>query len=170
MATPSLANIPRSNRGNNPGYSKLYAAFKDDVTSIPAAANGDVASAIVMNGAGVFREIGIDPEVGCFLNVEEQGGEGQYGQKMYTINGHIAGDEAAQKAAIDAYAGVELILLAKKKSDGVHEIIGDIDQGIVLKFSKDTGGRAGNANGYNFVGSQDYNHLPYDYSDGTITT
>lgn len=167
---PSLAKISRANKGNNPGYSRLYAAFKDDISAIPAASNGDVATAISMNGAAVFYEIEFDSEVGAYCTTEEQGGDGQYGQKKYTINGHIAGDDASIKSVIDAYAGVELVLVGKRKSDGVHEILGDLDQGIVLKFTKDTGGRSGNANGYNFTGSQDYNHEPYDYSDGTIAT
>ncbi len=168
--TVSLGNISRSDSKNTPGYSELYAAYEKDVSAIPAAASGDVASAITMVTGKVFNKIEFDHENGCFSMTEEQEGDGQYGQFRTTLQGHIAGNNATLKNAIDAYIGVPCVFIGKRKEDGVYEILGEVGSGIVLKFKQNTSGRAGNLSGWDFTGNQDYNHLPYDYSDGTITT
>jgi hypothetical protein len=166
----TLSAVTRADSTNTPGYSELYAAYEKDVATIPAAAAGDVATAISMVTDKVFYKIEFDAESGAFSVSEEQEGDGQYGQVRTTLQGHVAGGNAALKAALEAYMGVPCIFIGKRKSDGVHEILGEVGNGIVLKFKQNTSGRAGSANGFDFVGAQDYNHFPYDYSDGTITT
>ncbi len=166
----SLASISRNDSKNTPGYSEVYAAYEKDVATIPAPTNGDVATAITMNALAVFYKIEFDQESGCFSMSEEQDGEGQYGQVRTTVQGHIAGSNAALKNGMENFMGVPLILIGKRKEDGVHEILGEVGNGIILKFKQNTSGRAGNQSGWDFSGNQDYNHLPYDYSDGTIPT
>lgn len=168
--TVSLGNITRTDSKNTPGYSELYAAYEKEVSAIPAAASGDVATAITMVTDKVFNKIEFDHENGCFSMTEEQDGDGQYGQFRTTLQGHIAGNNAALKASIDAFVGVPCIFIGKRKEDGEYEILGEVGCGIVLKFKQNTAGRAGNISGWDFTGNQDYNHLPYDYSDGTIAT
>jgi hypothetical protein len=165
----SLGNISRTDSKNTPGYSELYAAYEKDVSVIPPPTSGDVATAITMVAGKVFVKIEFDGENGCFSMTEEQDGDGQYGQFRTTVQGHIAGNNAVLKNSIDGYVGVPLILVGKRKEDGVKEILGEVGAGIILKFKQNTAGRAGNASGWDFTGNQDYNHLPYDYSDGTIT-
>lgn len=167
---PTLADITRKDGKNLGGYSELYAAYEKNVSAIPAAAAGDVASAISMVASEVFQKIEFDQESGCFSTSEEQEGDGQYGQIRTTLQGHIAGNNAALKSAMEAYMGVPCIYIGKRKEDGVYEIIGEVGLGIVVKFAQETSGRGGSKSGWNFSGNQDYNHFPYDYSDGTITT
>lgn len=164
----SLANIERNDGKNTPGYSELWATYEKDVATIPGHTNFNVATPITCAATKRFWKIEFDPEVGAFSTTEENSAEGSYGGFTVTVNAHIAGNKAAIKNAIDKYCGVPLVLLGKRKSDGVLEILGEIGRGIILRANKADAGRSGNPMGYDLVGSMDYNHLPYDYTDGTI--
>lgn len=153
--------------GKNPnGWKKMWLAPRVDVSAIPAASAGDVASAITMVTSKVFFPIPIDPEGETFWTTEEPESPGGTGDVL-TLNAFIAGDSAARRAALDTWDGVYCIAIGQRK-DGVYEIIGDVDTGIRMRRSKVDAGAPGNPSGYNLVGTIEVNHLPYTYSDGTI--
>lgn len=158
-----LATIARVNGKNIKGYKRLYAAFEKHISAIPADTDGDVATAITMDGANVFVEIEFDHESGAMSKAEEQDGDGSYGDILTTLEGHCAGNNAALKNQLDKFIGVQCVFVGERKNDGVLEIIGEKGLGIVLKFKQ-------TETGWDFSGKQNYNHFPYDYSDGTIPT
>ena len=162
----ALTPIPRNDGKNMPGYRKLYLTPMVDVEAIPAAVASDVPTAITMVAAKVFVAVPFDPEAGCFLTIETPEAEGSTGY-MYNLQGFIAGNTAAIRAAVETYDGVECIPVGELQ-DGTLEIIGEVGRGITLRFNFENGGKAGNRVGYAFTGKMDFNHLPYTYSDGTI--
>lgn len=164
----TLSAIPRKEGKSAPGYRKLYFAYDQDVETIPAATAMDVATPITMVLSKIFYALGFDAEAGAFLTVEEPEAEGSTGYN-YTLQGFIAGDTAEIRAAIEALDGNPCIFIGEKK-DGVMDIIGEVGRGIRLRFNKEDAGKAGTRVGYAFSGVMDYNHLPYTYSDGTVTT
>ncbi len=162
----SLIPFPVSNGKNHPGYIEVFLCAKEDVSSIPAATNGDVASAIQMETAKVFTPFPLDEEVGGFLSIEEPEAEGSTGY-MYTVSLFYRGNSAAARSALDTLDGVYLVIIGRRP-DGVLEIIGDPQRGIRLRINKEDAGKAGNRVGNLLQGSMDFTHLPYTYSDGTI--
>lgn len=165
---PTVSAIPKQEGKNHTGYKKLYACPEVDVSAIPAASTGDVASAITMVTAKVFYELPIDPEAGAFLTTEEPEAEGSTGD-MYTVTAFLAGQSAAQRAAAESWDGVYCILIGERM-DGVHEIIGEVGRGIRLRRNFENAGKPGSRVGLALQGSMDFTHLPYEYSDGTIAT
>jgi hypothetical protein len=164
----TLSAIPRKEGKNAPGYRKLYFTHDKAVDIIPEATGMDVATAITMVLGEIFYDLGFDAEAGAFLTVEEPESEGSTGYN-YTLQGFIAGDTAAIRAAIEALDGNPCIFIGEKK-DGAMDIIGEIGRGIRLRFNKEDAGRSGSRVGYAFTGTLDYDHLPYTYSDGTVPT
>lgn len=165
---PTVAAIPLIEGKNGNGWKKMYICPRVDVSAIPAASSGDVASAITMVTDKVFYEVPVDPEAGAFWATTQPEAEGTTGDEL-TITAFIAGDSAAQRAALDQWDGVYCIVIGQRK-DGTYEIIGDTDRGIRLRRNKEDAGKSGSRNGYNLVGVMDFENLPYTYSDGTIAT
>jgi hypothetical protein len=163
---PTVTAIPLLEGKNAPGYKRAWITPAVNVTAIAAAVAGDVPTAITMAAAAVFAPLPLDPEAGAFLTTETPEAEGSTGY-MYTFTGFLAGQSAAQRAAIDSYDGVYCIILAERQ-DGVVEIIGEVGRGIRLRFTGENAAKAGSRVGQALVGSMDFNHLPYEYSDGTI--
>lgn len=166
--TVALGTLSTNDGKNSPGYKKLYAIYDQDIETIPAASSMDVGSAVTLASMKIWKEIVFDHESGCFLTIEEPESEGGTGY-TYTLQGFIAGDTAAIRTAVETFDGVPCVFIGEKL-DGTLDIIGETDKGIRLRFNKEDAGRAGNRIGYAFSGSMDYDHLPYTYSDGTITT
>jgi len=163
---PVVSPIPRVEGKNPNGYKRVWAAPEVDVTTIPDATDGDVASAITMEMTKVFHPLPIDPEAGAFLTAETPEAEGSTGFQ-YNFTAFLAGKSAAQRAAVDTFDGVYCILIAERM-DGTYEIIGEVGRGIRLRFSLEDAGQPGSRSGLAVQGSMSYNHLPYEYSDGTI--
>lgn len=163
----SLSAFPaHTGQNSSSGYAKVWLAAKEDVQTIPAAASGDVATAITMTTGKVFTVFPFDEEVGAYLSTEGLDAEGTT-DDTYTFTAFYRANSAAARAALDALDGVYCIIIGERM-DGVKEIIGDTDRGIRLKRTGENakGGRVGTM----FTGTQTYNHLPYTYSDGTIAT
>lgn len=161
---PTVSTIPRKEGKNHVGYRRLYATPAVDVDTIPAASSGDVATAITMITDKVFHEIPLDPEAGAFLNTEGSTAEGTTGDQ-YTVTAFLAGKSAAQRAAADEWDGVYSILVGERM-DGVKEIIGEVGRGLrcTRNMEESKGGRSG----IMLTWTMDFDHLPYEYSDGTI--
>lgn len=164
----SLAGIDRIDAKNTPGYSELYAMYEKDIDAIPADTNFAVTTAITMVATKRMWKIEFDAESGAFCKTVEETADGAYGNYTYTLTVHIAGDNAALKNQINKFCGVPCVFLGKRKSDGIFEIIGEKGRGLVLKSEKQDEGRSGSRKGYDLVATLDYNHLPYDYTDGTL--
>lgn len=161
---PTVSTIPRQEGKNHPGYRRLYATPAVDVSAIPAASAGDVATAITMVTSKVFYEIPLDPEAGAFLSTEGATAEGTTGDK-YTLTAFLAGKSAAQRAAADTWDGVYSILIGERM-DGVKEILGEVGRGMRCTRNMEEGKDA--RSGIMLTWTMDYDHLPYEYSDGTI--
>jgi hypothetical protein len=163
---PTVTPIPLLEGKNAPGYRKVYICPASDVSAIAAAVAGDVATAITMVATKTFAVLPIDPEAGAFLTIEQPEAEGSTGY-MYTFTAFLAGQSAAQRAAIDSYDGVYCLLIGQR-ANGTLEIIGEVGRGMRLRPAFENAGKAGNRVGIALVGSMDYPNLPYEYSDGTI--
>jgi hypothetical protein len=164
----SLAGIDRIDAKNTPGYSELYAMYEKEIDTLPAHSNFAITAPITMVATKRMWKIEFDAESGAFCTTAEESAEGAYGQHTYTLTVHIAGDNAALKNQLDKFCGVPCVFLGRRKSDGVLEVIGEKGRGIVLKSTKLDQPRSGGRKGYDLVGVLDYNHLPYDYTDGTL--
>lgn len=163
---PTVSAISRVEGKNAPGYKRVWLTPEADVASIPAASSGDVATAITMESTKVFYPLPLDPEAGAFLSIEEPEAEGSTGY-VYNFSSFLAGQAAAQRAAVESWDGVYCIIVAERM-DGVKEIIGEPDRGIRLRINLENAGQPGSRVGLSLQGSMSYDHLPYEYSDGTV--
>lgn len=161
--TKTITAIPEISGKRTTGYKRLWQTPRENVVTIPAPTAGDVATPVTMDTLGVFYEIPLDPEAGAYLSTAPADGEGATGD-MYTLTYFVAGRSAAQRAAAEEQDGVYMIYVGETM-DGVKEIIGEVARGLRPKRTMEDDTRSGLA----YTAEGKFAHLPYTYSDGTVT-
>lgn len=157
-----LATIPRNVGKNPPGKSRLFIIAEADVATIAAAVAHEVATVTCVSTTN-FVELEIEQEYDAAVNVEEPESEGSTG-KVVSIDTFLSGGStAAQIAALEAIAGIPLVVIAVDKS-GVQTLIGEQGRGIRLISNYEDGRKPGERKGWAITGKMDYNDHPYIYS------
>lgn len=165
---PNLSNIPRNSGKNPTGYKTLYVTPIENVTAIPAATDYVVGTDFTLTAGSIFSEIQFDTEGGAFLTIATPDANGTTGYN-YTLTAFVAGNTAAQKAAIDGMDGVYLAIIGVTK-DNKNEILFEVGRGMRLMPAKEDAARAGGRRGYALVGNMDFNGLPLEYTGAIVTT
>lgn len=143
------------------GY--IYIAQEDEITSIPAAVNGEVTTDIVMEIAGTFKRIPISREPGKNKLNSDQEGDSDSGAYFSQGEFFVSGGSADRSYMYSGTKGKGFILLIPDL-EGNIQIVGSKARPAAVKSNQVNDDQKG----YRLVVEHRGKDLPYYYS-GTIT-
>lgn len=161
-----LQSFPTSTgKPSSTGYAQVFAIETEELDTIPAAVNMDIAAPITTVAGAVWTNLPFDTDAGAFLSTEEPDLAGTT-DHVYTLTFFYPGRTSPLRVALNDFDGKYCTFIGVYP-DGTREVIGDAKRGMRLLMNGENA--KGSRVGYALTGKQTYGHLPYSYTDGTIS-